>query len=621
MSVVVVVSTSTRYLGDAVASVMAQSAPPQEIVLVDAGPADGPGSLVAGLGLPGLRHVRHTGPEGAALWARALDESTGELTVLLDGDDLLPPDALRDLANSSAAVAVGDVLVLDDDLRPSDEAFWGPKSAVAHLADGDWLPTAAFALRRSAIERVGPIRSEVGTGWFAEWLARAAATVELAPVGRHTVMRRAGGTVVPDDRALLTVLRTLARGVGPDVVVGAADDATGAVELGLRLLRLGDASGALDAFRLADRTADTGEAGHLVAAVEEALASGELRVVEPWPLADVPTPAVDVRTEAPRITIAIPTHQRAHLLGDALDSAIGQTRPADEILVIDDGSTDGTDQLLDRYRAVGVRTLHQGNQGGPLTRNRCVREATGDFVLWVDSDDVIAPDTIERHLARLLDAPDADVVYGDLDVVDHQLRPIRHQGYQDWYGDRAGLVAALFNGNCIPNPSTMIRRSVLLDSGGYDPLFRRAHDYEMFSRLAADADFAHNGATVLRYRMHDGDALSGTMEGKDLRYELTVVHRMLARHDLPTLVPSAGWGSMPDHEAEAAALSHVTVRLVQLGDLEHALEHARLAVAAAPSEPGRQLVASLEQALASGVPSQGPLASGPGTPALSGSPS
>ncbi|MEO1060713.1 MAG: glycosyltransferase family 2 protein [Actinomycetota bacterium] len=623
VSVVVVAGPGTAYLGDAVASVVVQSSPVDEIVIVDGGPDGGPGSVVAGLGLDRVRHVRHTGPDGAALWARAVEESTGRVTILLDGDDLLPPDAVRDVLAADAELAVGDALVIGDDLEAVDEVFWGPKSAVGHLADGDWLPSGAFAFSRVAIERVGSIRPEVETGWFAEWLARAVACVELTPIGRPTVMRRRATTEPADWRSEITVLRTLAARVGPAAVMGQEAEAAAAVQLGLRLLRLGDASGALDAFRLADRSAADTDAADLVRAVDEALASGELAVVEPWPLAPPPSDVdtrIDVRDEPPTVTIAIPTYNRARFLGEALDCALAQTRPADEILVIDDGSTDGTAALLEPYRAAGVRVLTQSNQGAPRTRNRCIIEAEGDFLLWLDSDDVIAADTIERHLGRLATAPDADVVYADLDVVDEHLRVTRHQGYQDWYGNRDGLVAAMFCGNCVPNGSSMLRRSVLIEAGGYDPSFVRAHDYELYSRLAGTADFAHHPSTVLKYRMHGTGALSGDMQGSDLRYELTILHRLLDRHDLRTLVPGAGWEQLPDHEAAAAALTHVTVRLVRFGDLAGGLDLARRALALVPSQPGRELVATLERNLRT-IGGQGPLtAPVPVGPLLVGAP-
>jgi hypothetical protein len=356
----------------------------------------------------------------------------------------------------------------------------------------------------------------------------------------------------------------------------------------------------------------------MVATVRAALSAGDVDVVEPYPTrANVPAepradPTVGPVLHAPgaaqpasrsavTITIAIPTFDRADLLAEALDSAVAQTRRADEILVVDDGSTDDTHAVVARYAGEGVRYVRQENRGGPLARNRCISEATGDFLLWLDSDDVIASDTIAGHLDRLASAPDADVIYGDLDVVDAQLRPTRHQGYEDWYGDRDGLVASLFNGNCIPNPSTMIRRSVLIGAGGYHPDFRRAHDYEMFSRLAGTADFAHHPDTVLRYRMHDGEALSGTMEGKDVRFELTVVHLMLANYPLHTLIPDAGWGAVDPAEAEATAHIRVAVRLVQLGDISGGLERARSAAALRPIPESRELVATLDEALRSGL--------------------
>ncbi|MEM9038203.1 MAG: glycosyltransferase family 2 protein [Actinomycetota bacterium] len=613
VSVVVAVTEDARYLGDAIAAIAAQSRPVDEIVVVDAGPAGGPGSRVAQVGVPGLRHVAASGPR-AALWQRGIEETTGDVVVLVDADELLLADAVADhlaahATNEGPVVSVGDVYVLDDGLEPMDEAFWGPKSSVGHLADGDWLPAGAMALSRAALAAVGPLRDELGDAAIAEWSSAAAGVVALVPTGRHTLARRGIGFDTGDARAQLTVLCTLLEHAGAEAIADQPEEAPALVDVGLRLLRLGDAEGALACFERAESVAG-GAGSELAATVRTALAEGGLDLVAPLSVRTVATPAaptspVTPSSARPSVTIAIPTFDRARFLGDAIDSALAQTRPADEVLVVDDGSTDGTADVLARY-GDAIRVVRQPNQGGPLARNRAIAEATGEWLMWLDSDDVIEPFTLERHLARLSEVPQADVIYGDLDVVDANLRPTRHQAYQDWMGNRPGLVAALFQGNCIPNPSTMLRRSVLIGAGGYHPDFHRAHDYEMFSRLAGSADFAHNGATVLRYRMHDQDALSGTMEGKDLRYELTVVHRMIDRYDLATLIPDAGWDG-DRVEAEATARVRVAVRLVQLGDVITGAEHARAAQALRPIPAAQQLVTTLEEALRSGLDGHRPL--------------
>ncbi len=624
LSIVIPVLPGAAYLGDAVGSALAQERPADEVVVLDAGPPGGPGSVIESAGLAGVRYERHGSTDAASLWNAAVERASGDVVIVLEPDDVLLASAVGDHlaaldASSDRGVSVGDVLVLGDDLRPVDEVFWGPSSAVGHLAAGDWLPVGSMAIRRSVLATVGGFRPELDSGALAEWLAAAVATTEIGPAGRHTLARRSVGFDQPEARARLTVLRTLIETAGPVATVGDGASLTEGkawLEAGLRLLRLGDARAALGCLECAEADTPTPAGAEMVLTVRRALDAGELDLVDSHPVRQLPAaPAAPATPPAstgrprsgPTITIAIPTFDRADLLGEALDSAVSQTRPADEILVVDDGSTDHTREVAARYVGEGVRYVHQENQGGPLARNRCISEATGAFVLWLDSDDVIAPNTIDTHLARLADVPDADVVYGDLDVVDERLRPTRHQGYQDWYGDRHGLVAALFQGNCIPNPSTMIRRSVLVGSGGYHPDFRRAHDYEMFSRLAGSASFAHHADTVLRYRMHDGDALSGTMEGKDLRYELTVVHRMLDRYPLEVLIPEAGWGDVEPAEAEATAHVRVAVRLMHLADTQGALERARAAVALRPIPAAEQLVATLDDAIRTGLAGQRPL--------------
>ena len=294
VSVVVPVEDGARFLGDAVASALAQTSPPEEIVVVDSGPPGGPGSIIEAAAIDGVRYVRHDG-SGASLWNRGLEESSGEIVIVLDPDDILLGDAVEThrstIRDADAPVlSVGDLLVLDDQLAPCDEAFWGDRSAVEHLADGDWLPGGVVAIDRRALAMAGDFSEALAEHWFAEWLAVAVGQVELVPAGRHTLARRGIGFDDGDAATRLTVVHTLLATVGPGPVAGASDDdPISLVEVGLRLLRLGDAAGALVLFEEAE-TAASAEGSELASTVRSALAAGDLETVRPHPVRSFPPP-------------------------------------------------------------------------------------------------------------------------------------------------------------------------------------------------------------------------------------------------------------------------------------------------------------------------------------------
>jgi glycosyltransferase involved in cell wall biosynthesis len=118
-----------------------------------------------------------------------------------------------------------------------------------------------------------------------------------------------------------------------------------------------------------------------------------------------------------RFSVLIATHNRAHLVGEAIDSVLAQSRPADEIVVVDDGSTDGT---RDRLAAYGerIRAVHQANTGIAGARNSCLGHATGDWITFLDDDDMWYPnrlEILERDVRGA--APDIEVHLANLRYV------------------------------------------------------------------------------------------------------------------------------------------------------------------------------------------------------------
>ena len=119
-----------------------------------------------------------------------------------------------------------------------------------------------------------------------------------------------------------------------------------------------------------------------------------------------------------RITAVIPTYHRADLVGRAIDSVLDQTRPPDEVVVVDDGSTDATAERLRAYEG-RIRAIHQANGGDAIARNTGVAAATHDWVAFLDSDDTWTED----HLERMADALSATDGAADFYFSDTQLAP------------------------------------------------------------------------------------------------------------------------------------------------------------------------------------------------------
>jgi hypothetical protein len=123
--------------------------------------------------------------------------------------------------------------------------------------------------------------------------------------------------------------------------------------------------------------------------------------------------------------------------------------------------------------------------------------------------------------------------------------------YEDFTDQNALLLARLVHGNPLPLPGSLMRQSLLQEVGYFDEAFTRAHDYELWTRLAPVARFRHVPFLAVQWRWHDSNMSSGSVQ-RDLSFEARVVQGLLARHPLSELFPDLPWEDWPRAQAEAA---------------------------------------------------------------------
>lgn len=182
------------------------------------------------------------------------------------------------------------------------------------------------------------------------------------------------------------------------------------------------------------------------------------------------------------ITIGIATYNRAWCLADAIESVFAQTVPNWELIIIDDGSTDNTENLVKKYSCVRLKYIKQKNHGCSATRNRIFHEAKGSFVLWLDSDDILLPNIVNLYLKQIKRLPSAGVIYSDLWVFNNY-GIFKRKRYPD-YKNSLDYIQYLLNENPLPNSSTAIRKEYFKKTEGYNPNNFRDEDYEFWARLA-----------------------------------------------------------------------------------------------------------------------------------------
>lgn len=287
----------------------------------------------------------------------------------------------------------------------------------------------------------------------------------------------------------------------------------------------------------------------------------------------------------PFISIVIPTYNRDEFLAEAIDSALAQDYENFEVLAVDDGSTDRTRQILAAIENPRFHWIDKPHTGAPDTRNQGIEQAKGDYILWLDSDDLLFPNVLSDYVEVLNRYPDVDVIYANLEVFDGQghTRPVT---YPDYYYDE-GLVGKIIQSNLLPNPGSLVRRQLYQDVGMFNTEFSRAHDYEFWSRAIHVARFKHIGKTTCHWRWHGGN-MSAENLSVDRSFEARVVCGLLERFDIKQLFPSLNWG----FEKHACAVAYALVARIFLrwGDVARADQYAQKALETDPQNKDAQAV-------------------------------
>ena len=226
--------------------------------------------------------------------------------------------------------------------------------------------------------------------------------------------------------------------------------------------------------------------------------------------------------DIPLISAVIPTYQRAALLPRALESVRRQTRPADEVIVVDDGSTDHTAELV-RRRFPEARCLCQPNRGVSAARNLGIEEAAGRWIALLDSDDAWRPEKLERQLAAIAAAPGNRVCHTDEIWI--------RDGRRVNPGRRHAKAGGWIFRHCLPlcaiSPSSaLIHRSVFSEVGGFDETLPACEDYDLWLRISARYPLLLvDQPLVEKYGGHS-DQLSRTVPGLD-RYRIRALVKIL----------------------------------------------------------------------------------------------
>ena len=234
------------------------------------------------------------------------------------------------------------------------------------------------------------------------------------------------------------------------------------------------------------------------------------------------------------ISVVIPAYNAEHFLAQTLESVLAQTLAADEILVVDDGSTDATASIAEGF-GPQVTVFRRPNSKAAAARNFGVEQATSDWVAFLDADDIWLPDKLQRQMQELRSDPGADLCYTSMTTLVHDGDHMRvgdlmmappPEEIRHWLSRRCAILPS----------SVVVRRSTLQKAGGFDCSLRHGcEDYDLWFRLCnMGTRFCACNESLVYYRMHGNN----TALSLDWFHEYTGVYR---RQNLPHLSVFDRW--------------------------------------------------------------------------------
>jgi glycosyltransferase involved in cell wall biosynthesis len=208
-----------------------------------------------------------------------------------------------------------------------------------------------------------------------------------------------------------------------------------------------------------------------------------------------------------KISVVIPTYNRAHCIIRALDSVLAQSVSPHEIIIIDDASSDNTPAVLAPYNGHIRYIRHETNAGASVARNHGIAAANGEWIAFLDSDDAWRPEKLERQFAFMAQYG-SNICCTNCDLIWPNGRS--EPAYRP-YPSRMGIGHYVWGCYTCPGSTLIAHRSILEASGGYDPRYSRYEDWDLFLRLAE-----HPNASLGFLNEHLADVWRGSSVDTEL---------------------------------------------------------------------------------------------------------
>lgn len=228
----------------------------------------------------------------------------------------------------------------------------------------------------------------------------------------------------------------------------------------------------------------------------------------------------------PMVSVIMPSYNHSAFISRALESVFKQRYPNYEVVVVDDGSTDATIGILAGYR-YRIQLLEGKRVGPGGCRNKGIKASVGEYIAFLDSDDLWLPDKVQKQVDFLNRHKSIGLVFSDATIFNEEPGGVERQlGIMRYRGPLS--LTGLFRNNFIPICSVMVRRSVLDTVGLFAERDELASgvDYHLWLRIARRFQLGHIPEILASYRVHS-ENMAGTNRNKNYRLHLTVIEKIL----------------------------------------------------------------------------------------------
>ncbi len=232
-------------------------------------------------------------------------------------------------------------------------------------------------------------------------------------------------------------------------------------------------------------------------------------------------------TAPPTVSVIIPTHDRLERLPAAIDSVLAQTYPAHELIVVDDGSTDGTaDWIAQRHPQITL--IRQSNHGVSHARNRAIERSSGDWIALLDSDDRWYPDKLAEQILALQQSPERRLCHCDEHWLRNGKRVNPKHKHRKYGGDVFSHCLTLC---CISPSAVLIQRTLFDELGLFDESLPACEDYDLWLRICAREAVLYVDKALLEKTGGHEDQLSQRYPAMD-QFRLQALAKLLREHSL-----------------------------------------------------------------------------------------